>query len=72
MLQEAIYQADGGETYAYYDGKTIGEIWGYETQGIAQSDQQMQEMAGYQRPETNWVLSGGAGDIMYKDLNGDK
>lgn len=67
---KAIYQADG-ETYAYYDGKTIGEIWGYETQGIAQSDQQMQEWQAA-NDQSKLGSQWGAGDIMYKDLNGDK
>lgn len=67
---KAIYQADG-VTYAYYDGKTIGEIWGYETQGIAQSDQQMQEWQAA-NDQSKLGSQWGAGDIMYKDLNGDK
>ena len=67
---KAIFQADG-TTYAYYDGKTIGEIWGYETQGIAQSDQQMQEWLA-SNDQSKLGSQWGAGDIMYKDLNGDK
>ncbi len=38
---KALWDADGNTLY--YDGMTIGEIWGYETEGIAKSDEQMTE-----------------------------
>ena len=54
----------------YYNGKKLGEIWGYETEGIAQSDEQMKSWLENNKP--NWGSNWQAGDIMYKDLNGDK
>ena len=54
----------------YYDGKKLGEIWGYTTQGIAQSDTEMNNWLAANKP--TWGSNWGAGDIMYKDLNGDK
>ena len=60
---------------SFREGAKIGEIWGYETIGIAQTDQEMADHLatlpdGGQNAlgsGTNWK----AGDIMYKDLNGD-
>lgn len=57
----------------YYTGQKTGEIWGYETIGIARTQEEMDaHMAklpnGGQNPlGKEW----GPGDIMYKDLNGD-
>ena len=53
----------------YYEGMELGEIWGYTTHGIAQTQEEMDAWLENNRPDwgTNW----GAGDIMYCDLNGD-
>lgn len=57
----------------YREGQKVGEIWGYETVGIAKSDEEMQEYlnslpnGGQDALGNQWA----AGDIMYKDLNGD-
>jgi len=53
----------------YYPGMTIGEIWGYETQGIAQSQTEMDAWLVKNKP--TWGSNWGPGDIMYKDQNGD-
>lgn len=55
---------------AYYPGKMRGEIWGYETIGIAQSQEEMDaHLAKVDQSAlgSKW----GAGDIMYADLDGD-
>ena len=55
----------------YIKGRYINEIWGYETIGIAKSDEEMNNhLANTDQSSlgSNWA----AGDIMYKDLNGDK
>ena len=57
----------------YRKGQTMGEIWGYETLGIAKSDEEMDNHlsslpnGGQDALGSQWA----AGDIMYKDLNGD-
>lgn len=57
----------------YYEGKKLGDIWGYKTNGLAQTDQEMKDHlaslpnGGQDALGRNWA----AGDIMYKDLNGD-
>lgn len=47
----------------------IGEIWGYTTVGIAQSQEQMDEHLKTHKP--NWGSGWRAGDIMFADINGD-
>ncbi|MDR0506750.1 MAG: TonB-dependent receptor [Dysgonamonadaceae bacterium] len=80
------YHNPTGNIWTYYAGKYTGEIWGYETVGIAKTQEEMDAHlaaldANYElfhgvAPATpnqgqdlgsNWK----AGDIMYKDLNGD-
>ncbi|MGL4851620.1 MAG: SusC/RagA family TonB-linked outer membrane protein [Phocaeicola sp.] len=57
----------------WYDGRYSGEIWGYETIGIAKTQEEMDAHlatlpnGGQDALGRNW----GAGDIMYKDVNGD-
>lgn len=57
----------------YYTGQKVGQIWGYETIGIAKTQEEMDAHIatlpnGGQNPiGKEW----GPGDIMYKDLNGD-
>ena len=64
------YPNPTGNINTWYNGRKMGEIWGYTTVGIAQSDKQMSEYlttVNQNRLSSRW----GAGDIMYKDLNGD-
>jgi len=62
-----------GSLSTYREGQKLGEIWGYQTIGIAQSEEQMsQHLAtlpngGQNALGTQWS----GGDIMYADLNGD-
>jgi TonB-linked SusC/RagA family outer membrane protein len=48
-------------------GQQLGEIWGYETAGIFQSDDEVAAAPNQSRIGNNWR----AGDIQYADLNGD-
>ena len=63
------YPNETGAFGNYYNGKQVGEFWGYVTEGIAQSDDQMNDWLANNRP--SWGSNWGAGDIMYKELNGD-
>lgn len=59
-----------GNLGMYYNGRMLGEIWGYTTVGIAKTQAEMDahlEKANQNGMGGNW----GAGDIMYADLNGD-
>lgn len=57
----------------YYKGMILGDFYGYETIGIAKTDDEMLEHlitlpeGGQSALGNNWQ----AGDIMYRDLNGD-
>ncbi|MCG6189743.1 SusC/RagA family TonB-linked outer membrane protein [Maribellus maritimus] len=51
----------------FYVGQQVGEIWGYVTEGIFQSDAEVESHADQSQLGANWR----AGDIKYKDLNGD-
>jgi TonB-linked SusC/RagA family outer membrane protein len=50
----------------YYEGKVYGEIWGYVTEGLFQSDADALAVNQSQL-YSKWT----AGDVKYKDLNGD-
>ena len=63
------YPNDSKSLGAYYDGRHTGDIWGYTTVGIAQTQEEMDEHLKNNRP--TWGSNWGPGDIMYKDLNGD-
>ncbi len=53
----------------YYEGQIVGERWGYETQGIFQTEDEVANAANQEQiPNgSNWR----PGDIRYADLNGD-
>lgn len=53
----------------YYEGQLLGEIWGYETIGIARTDEEMQAHLA-NNDQSKLGSAWGAGDIMYKDLDG--
>ena len=67
------YPNESKSLSTHYSGKKLDEIWGYETIGIAKTDAEMQAhlatltKGGQDALGSNW----GAGDIMFKDLNGD-
>lgn len=57
----------------YVEGRYINEIWGYETIGIAKTKEEMDNHLS-SLPEGGQNALGSkwdAGDVMYKDLNGD-
>lgn len=58
-----------GEIDSFNAGHYMGEIWGFETVGIAKTDEEMNEHLKNNKPD--WGTKWAAGDIMYKDLDGD-
>ncbi len=52
----------------YYKGLTIGEIWGWRSSGLIQTDQLLQSM-----PDQSFFYGGQwyKGDLLYQDLNKD-
>lgn len=61
------YDNPTGALSENYVGEKIGEIWGYTTEGIFQADEDVTAHADQSKLGSNWR----AGDIMYKNLNGD-
>lgn len=53
----------------YYNGATLGDLWGYESLGIAKTDEEMNKHLAGNKP--SWGDNWGAGDIMYKDKDGN-
>lgn len=52
---------------ANYPGLTIGDIWGYQTAGLIENDDQLGKMPDQSYLFGNWTK----GDVLYTDLNGD-
>lgn len=67
------YPNETGSLNTWRAGQYMGEIWGYETIGIAKTDQEMNDHlatlpnGGQNEQGSKWA----AGDIMYKDLDGN-
>ncbi|MEQ9441239.1 MAG: SusC/RagA family TonB-linked outer membrane protein [Cyclobacteriaceae bacterium] len=61
----------------YYEGQTVGEIWGYHIEGLFGSDEEANNHADQTRVNGRIKSSPGefgvprAGDVKYADLNGD-
>ncbi len=68
------YPNETGSLSTWYAGKYMGDQWGYVTEGMARTDEEMNEHlatlpeGGQNILGNNWQ----AGDIMYKDVNGDQ
>jgi TonB-linked SusC/RagA family outer membrane protein len=61
------YDNPTGAISEYYEGQQLGEFWGYVTEGIFQTDAEVAAHADQSNRGANWK----AGDMKYKDLNGD-
>ncbi|WP_445737136.1 SusC/RagA family TonB-linked outer membrane protein [Mariniflexile sp.] len=65
------YENLTGNLNDYYVGQKIGEIWGYQTVGIFQSDDPAEIAAFNVRQSTLGETGWKTGDIEFADLNGD-
>jgi TonB-linked SusC/RagA family outer membrane protein len=54
-------------TNQFYTGQMLGEIWGFETVGIFQTQEEVDNAPSQAQIGANWR----PGDIQYRDLNGD-
>lgn len=61
------YENPTGAYKDYYVGKKIGEIWGYETVGIFQNEEDLAAAPDQSKIGSSWRV----GDIQYADLDGD-
>jgi TonB-linked SusC/RagA family outer membrane protein len=62
------YDNPTGALSEYYVGQKLGEIWGYVTEGIFQTDEEVTGHADQSQLGSNWR----AGDMKYADLNNDE
>ena len=61
------YDNPTGAVNSYYVGKKVGEIWGYKTVGLIQTQEELDNMADQSRIGSNWRI----GDVRFADLNND-
>ena len=61
------YKNEDGRFETWYKGKVNGEIWGYVTDRIIQSQADLDNMPNQSYIRGTWRL----GDMIYRDLNGD-
>ncbi|SHI54179.1 TonB-linked outer membrane protein, SusC/RagA family [Arenibacter nanhaiticus] len=61
------YTNPTGILSTWYEGRKLGEIWGFETVGIFQSQEEADNAPDQSRYWSSW----GAGDIQYADLDGN-
>ena len=61
------YDNPTGAIGSYYVGKKVGEIWGYKTVGLFQTEEELATAADQSRIGSNWRL----GDVHYADLDRD-
>ena len=62
------YENPTGALSEYYVGQKIGEIWGYVTEGIFQTKEEVASAPDQSQLGSNWL----PGDMRYADLNNDK
>ncbi|UGU15083.1 SusC/RagA family TonB-linked outer membrane protein [Sinomicrobium kalidii] len=57
----------------YYEGMEIGEIWGYHSEGLFQSEEEIAQHADQSYVSSLIYSTGGLqpGDVKYRDVNGD-
>jgi hypothetical protein len=61
------YPNPQGLNTTWYEGQKMGAIWGYETVGLFQSDEEIASAPSQSIIYSKWSR----GDVRYKDLNGD-
>lgn len=64
------YQSSDNNINGWYEGKNYGEIWGFEVEGIAKTDKEMNEYLA-KHPQNSIGTKWGGGDLMYKNLDND-
>jgi len=62
------YESPDNKINGWYKGKEFGEIWGYETVGIAKSDAEMYAYLA-EHSQSSIGTKWGGGDMMYRDID---
>ncbi|MFA6831230.1 MAG: TonB-dependent receptor [Bacteroidaceae bacterium] len=61
------YNNPTGNINTFYEGKKLGEIWGFKTEGIFQSDEEIASAPSQSQLNNRWI----PGDIRFANLNDD-
>ncbi len=61
------YRNPSGSLSTHYEGKVIGEVWGYVTDGLYQTQDEIDKGPNQSFFYSRWT----PGDVRYRDLNGD-
>ncbi|MGM9811860.1 MAG: TonB-dependent receptor [Muribaculaceae bacterium] len=61
------YENPTGLITTWYEGRKMGEIWGYETYGLFQSEDEIASAPSQSKISSKWY----PGDVRYVDQNGD-
>lgn len=67
MSKITDYPNPTGLNTTWYEGRKVGDIWGYETVGFFQSEEEIASAPSQDKIYAHWT----PGDVRYKDLNGD-
>ncbi len=61
------FYSQSGDDGKYYVGQNLGEIWGYHSNGLFQTDEEAESIDQSELYAGKW----GAGDVKFEDLDGD-
>lgn len=67
MSKVTDYPNPTGLNTTWYKGRKVGDVWGYETVGFFQSEEEIASAPTQEKIYATWT----PGDIRYKDQNGD-
>lgn len=67
MSEITSYPNPTGLNTTWYEGRKVGDIWGYETYGVFKSDEEIASAPSQNKIYAQWS----PGDIRYVDQNGD-
>lgn len=67
MSEIIEYPNPTGLNSTWYEGRKVGDVWGYETEGFFKSDDEIKLAPSQSKIYAIWT----PGDIRYKDINGD-
>lgn len=67
MSEITSYPNPTGLNTTWYEGRKVGDIWGYETYGVFKSDEEIASAPSQDKIYAQWS----PGDIRYVDQNGD-
>lgn len=65
------YDSPSNKLSGFYQGKVLGDIYGYKVKGMAKTDEEMNAWITNGHDQSNIAKLWKAGDLMFEDLDGD-